>query len=288
VDAVQPCKSTYDFEVWRYTESGPKEKPSIQPVTKPRPKYITPYNRLVGALTVTQMRRKQINCSVDNTMVQTYLDASGATCQSTDEIDANPYSLDPTFQRFSEVYNGKLDVSSTYFDNERADDKDKSPYAFFPHEHDALKSVPRTTQIKRSVLGPRKLTIEKQSVDHAKDAKYTHQPSKNLFKVYFDELPTGKQADRMLSFLKDGKFIDSKTDGITVEMVVYNAQQVTVYVHFFCVCVCACAVCCVCVCALSVCVCVLFHVCNTNSYKCICTFESQASSTVKQAPSQNM
>jgi hypothetical protein len=67
--------------------------------------------------------------------------------------------------------------------------------------------------------------------DLQKNDTLIHWPSYNLFKIYFDELPTGKQADRMLVFLRDAKFIDSFTDTIDVEMVVYNAQQ-----ELFCIC----------------------------------------------------
>jgi hypothetical protein len=43
-----------------------------------RPKYVTPYNRMVGALMVTQKRRAKVQCQVINPEIQTYLDSSGA------------------------------------------------------------------------------------------------------------------------------------------------------------------------------------------------------------------
>jgi hypothetical protein len=204
---LKQCKSSYPFSVWRYMET--EVAPEVQPKPKPRPKYITPYNRMVGALMVTQRRKKQTNCSVENALIQRYLDTSGAVCQSTEETDSSPFSLDPTFQRFSDIYNGKLEVDTTYFDGERADDTDRNPFAFFPHSHDPLKFNSKT----RSSHQPssRKLTITNQAVqDLTKQEQLIHEASRKLFKLYFDELPTGKQGDRMLAFLRDGKFIDSK------------------------------------------------------------------------------
>jgi hypothetical protein len=201
VREVQTCQSSYPFSVWRHNTSYPPAKPEVQPEVKPRPKYITPHNRLVGALMVTQRRTKQVNCSVENLQVQTYLETSGSMCLSEQETDQAPFSLDPTFQRFSDVYNGKLDVGSVYFFDERADDKGRSPIAFFPHQHDPLRS--KGASPTRQLPFQRKLTISDPRVTgHIKEDRLTHEPSRNTFKLYFDELPTGKQADRMLSFLK--------------------------------------------------------------------------------------
>ena len=120
-----------------------------------------------------------------------------------------PTDIRSTLQRFSDIYNGKLSVESTYFDVERANDKDKNPFAFFPHEHDPLKN--KEALGKRSAIGPRKITIQNRTMtDLAKDERFIHAPSKRLFRLYFDELPTGKQGDRMLAYLRDGKFIDSR------------------------------------------------------------------------------
>jgi hypothetical protein len=78
----------------------------------------------------------------------------------------------------------------------------------------------------RSAASPRKFTVTDSKLrNHTKDPRFVHEPSRNTFKIYFDELPTGKQADRMLSYLKDGKFIDSRTNNIHVDIVSYNAQE---------------------------------------------------------------
>jgi hypothetical protein len=207
---IKKCQASYPFSVWSYVDAKTEVVPEVQPKAQPRPKYVTPHNRLVGALMVTQKRRRQANCSVDNSRMQKYLDTSRTTCQSHDDMDPSPFSLDPTFQRFSEeLYNGKLEVDSTYFDIERAADKDNSPYAFFPHEHNPIRSQGAAS--KQSLSAKRKLTVvNRTSTDLTKDELFIHKPSRKLFKLYFDELLTGRQADRMLAYLRDGKFIDSK------------------------------------------------------------------------------
>jgi hypothetical protein len=224
VEKVSTCRSSYPFSIWKYNETQTTQAPRVRPEAKARPKFVTPNNRLVGALMITQHRRKQVNCSVDNPLLQKYLESSGAKCQSSKDIDASPFSLDPTFQRFSEVYNGKLDVSSVYFSSERADDRDRSPMAFFPHQHDPLRS--KSAISTRRLQKKRKLAISDPSaVDQVKEQKYIHGPSRDTFKIYFDETLTGKQGDRMLQFLKDGKWIDARTQTIQVDLVTYNAQE---------------------------------------------------------------
>ena len=53
----------------------------VKPPAQPKAKYVTPYNRLVGAVMVTQMRKKQGACDVSNSFVKSYVKASGTTCQ---------------------------------------------------------------------------------------------------------------------------------------------------------------------------------------------------------------
>jgi hypothetical protein len=207
VQELATCQSSYPFSVWCYNEPG--LAPEVQPQAKPRSKYITPYNCLVGALMVTQRRTKKANCSVGNALIQKYLDSSGASCQSTDNVDSSPFSLDPTFLKFSRVYDGKLSAESVYFDDERANDIDRSPFAFFEHAHDIRAVVSHRKQTGETKL--RKLDVTyKTETNHRKDPKFTHEASRGLFKLYFDETLTGKQSDKMLAFMRDGKFIDSR------------------------------------------------------------------------------
>jgi hypothetical protein len=116
-------------------------------------------------------------------------------------------------------------VTSAFFASERSNDTDKNPYAFFPHQHDPLNSKGAVI-VGRRDMDKRKMTVKNPAlVDLTKNASIIHTPSVDLFKIYFDELPTGKQADRMIAFLRDAKFIDSLTDSMRVDLVTYNAQE---------------------------------------------------------------
>jgi hypothetical protein len=77
VNSIKNCRSSYDFEVWEYNKGLNPEKPTVRPKPKPRPKYITPHNRMVGALMITQQRKQTVNCLASNDKIQAYLDQSG-------------------------------------------------------------------------------------------------------------------------------------------------------------------------------------------------------------------
>jgi hypothetical protein len=222
VENVQSCKAQYPFAVWRYTDDHQK-RPQVKPRPKPKLRYVTPYNRLVGAVTITQRRRKQVECVVANKLVQVFVNTSGGVCQSTQEMDAQPYGLDPMFQRFSSVYDGKLEVDKSYFVAERR--PDNSPIAFFPHQHDPLANSSAVSK-RRHAMGTRDLTILNPLVTAlVKEDSKIHGPSRDLFKVYFDESLNGAQTDKMLSWLKDANFLDGKTEQVDVQIVTYNAEQ---------------------------------------------------------------
>jgi hypothetical protein len=160
----------------------------------------------------------------------TYTNA-GATCQSSVVLDGSPFALDPTFQRFSVTYNGKIEVTSAYFASERTNDTDRNPYAFFPHQHDPLAST-GAIKVGQRDMHKRKISVKNPALnDLTKNSSMIHKPSVDLFKIYFDELPTGKQSDRMIAFLRDAKFIDSLTETMQVDLVTYNAQ-----LELFCLC----------------------------------------------------
>jgi hypothetical protein len=177
---------------------------------------------------------KQIYIKSCNPHIYTYKHThthTGATCQSSAVSDGSPYALDPTFQRFSETYNGKIEVTSAYFSSERSNDTDRNPYAFFPHQHDPLTSAGAIIVGRRN-MDKRKISVKNPAFDDlTKNSSMIHKPSVDLFKIYFDELPTGKQSDRMIAFLRDAKFIDSLTDTMQVDLVTYNAQ-----LEIFCLC----------------------------------------------------
>ncbi len=53
----------------------------VKPPPMPKAKYVTPYNRLVGAVMVTQTRRKPQMCQVSNDYVKNYVDAADTSCR---------------------------------------------------------------------------------------------------------------------------------------------------------------------------------------------------------------
>jgi len=63
-DMVQPCPNVYDLEVWRYTEKTADSDtgelryvaPRVIPAAQPKPRFVTPQNRMVGAFVLTQVR----------------------------------------------------------------------------------------------------------------------------------------------------------------------------------------------------------------------------------------
>ncbi len=74
-----------------------------------------------------------------------------------------------------------------YFDEERTNDKDKSPMGFFPHQHDPVSGVGASTQGGFQVLNA-------SARGHVKPTEHIHDASRDVFKIYFDEFPTGAHA----------------------------------------------------------------------------------------------
>jgi hypothetical protein len=60
---IQPCSNTYDLEVWKFTEKTRNEEtgqmeyvaPDVIPKAEPKPRFVTPQNRMVGAFVLTQV-----------------------------------------------------------------------------------------------------------------------------------------------------------------------------------------------------------------------------------------
>eukprot|EP00961_Rhodomonas_salina_P014767 198204-Rhodomonas_salina.1 len=56
----------FDFEVWTYGDATAKEAPEVVPQTQPKVRFVTPFNRLVGAVVISQERRLGEECSRSN------------------------------------------------------------------------------------------------------------------------------------------------------------------------------------------------------------------------------
>jgi hypothetical protein len=177
-------------------------------------RFLTPFNRLVGALMITQRRVVTADCKLTNSDIQNYIDfGSGLDCLG-DSLDPTPYGRDPVFTTTSSLYSGDLAVSDYYQVSELALDMNgelSSPYGFFPHFYDAMNFDGENS----SVVG-KNLSL--------KDPTLIVPELANEFKLYFDERLDYHQADRMLTYMKDGGFIDDHTQEISVEMNTLNPE----------------------------------------------------------------
>ena len=175
---------------------------------KLRTRFATPFNRLVGALLIRQ-KRLQMSIGLDGSNVCGFRNDSvllysntadptrGLIClqakQSTD-----PFGSDPVFTSSSILYDGKLDVSGFYNTSEYSNPISRTPYGFFPHRYD-----PRTGMDKTTELFP-------EEADN--------------FLLFLDERISGAHAQRMITYINDGNFLDGQTKEISVEMITLNAD----------------------------------------------------------------
>jgi len=217
------CESSFTFTVWRFTEKTANNEtgkleyvaPQVVPAYVPTARTVTPFNRLVGGIAVTQTRHTQDTCIEDNIPRNTYIDnyssAAGVTCP-TNTNDNSSFGYDPAFMPSSGLYNGKLSASDWYTLSDRHTTTTVSgntttsspsfPKGFFPHSY--LQTSPGEST-------------------HATE-KPVHSGDGDLFKLYLDERLTGTQAKKAIQFAKDGKFIDGSTSSIQVDFITYNAD----------------------------------------------------------------
>jgi len=217
------CQSSYQFNVWRFTQktqnadTGAMEyvAPSVVPVYEPTARTVTPFNRLVGGIGITQERRRQESCIEDNIPRNVFIDdfseAAKVTCPAA-TLDNATFGYDPSFMPSSSLYNGKLSAADWY---SLVDRHVKSttvgnvtittpsfPKGFFPHSY--FQKLP--------------------GEEFNYTTKPTHTGSEDLFKLFLDERLTGTQAKRAIQFAKDGKFLDGSTSSVEVDFITYNAD----------------------------------------------------------------
>ncbi|EKX47388.1 hypothetical protein GUITHDRAFT_106834 [Guillardia theta CCMP2712] len=225
------CKDNHEFEVWKFNARG--KTPTVIPQFQPKVRELTPYNRMVGGIVISQRRRKGEDCSqgIQKPDVKAFTQSAkeGVLCPSEQQFDPKPFGYDATFMPFSSIYNGKLRPEMFYGPSERhaVNGTDGSstlsfPKGFFPHEYDA-------NWLDANLDGT--LSLEELAMDksyetvHEKDAKVVHGEDRNSFKLFFDERLTQKQAQAMVAFAKDGKFLDAQTQELHVEVVTFNAVK---------------------------------------------------------------
>ena len=168
--------------------------------TARKARFLTPYNQLIGAVTVSQ-RRRTTGCSLRNDSIGRYastkLISLGAICVN-EKISAAPFGVDPAFTSSSQLYEGYVDQTA-YYTRSETNPAGGTPYGFFPHRYDGK--------------------------NHStKNPIYIMKGEESSFKVYFTERISSKQAQRMVNYLKDGGFLDAQTSEVSVEIVTLNSN----------------------------------------------------------------
>ena len=199
------CPDTYKINMSkvpppRTKSTEPDEIPlSSSASTARKARFVSPYNQLIGALSITQTRSSGV-CLTRNDSVARYSAAKtpglGPVCRG-EITDASPYGVDPTFTGFSTLYRGDLDPLDFYTSSELQDSG--TPFGFFPHSYDG--------------------------VNHSKKPpKFIKKDEESVFKIYFTERMTGEYATKLVNYLRDGNFLDEKTNSVSVEMRTINAK----------------------------------------------------------------
>ncbi len=193
--------------------------PEVAPDGIAKVRFITPFNRLIGPVMITQKRRTTGNCSkVVNTYLknwaETGLDAGDGCLQGPNDFDSEFYGLDPAFVPSTAVYDGMLVAEDYYERHERLNktvqefnSRDKPvdvtypsvPVGFYPYKYDLF--------------------------NHTFKAENTYnQEHGDYFRLYFDTQLSQTQAMSMLDFMKDGGFLDDATSSIDVQTITFNAE----------------------------------------------------------------
>lgn len=230
---LQNCNSSYKFEIWKH---GFKDyNVDIKPSFTTTVRSITPNNRLVGAVVLSQKRVAYGRCSQENSLFKTarlnkhvnaYAGAELNKCHLAAQTSDLPFGYDPAFIRASSMYNGKLRAQTLYKGSEFA--TSELPYAFFPHKYNAdaidrdRDGVVNQTEASASASSYAHSYVSNGKVLPAKAPEQTCDASADDFLLFFDERLTQTQALKMLTFAKDGKFIDAQTEEVKVRFVTYN------------------------------------------------------------------
>ena len=100
-------------------------------------KFITPFNYLLGPLMITQWRFS--NAASCKRLEDDRLKAVfGKTCRG-DDLDPSPFGVDSVFATSSSLYDGTLDPTEFYTNEERSQNADgtpSTPFGFFAQRQD--------------------------------------------------------------------------------------------------------------------------------------------------------
>ena len=203
-----PDKYRLNLDVIPGVKRGSAEVASLvsQPTTL-RARFLTPFNRLIGAVIIRQKRTQKpimsnsgIVCSLNNDTIAKYSSTAdpsrGLICLG-NLVDRAFYGTDSAFSQFSTLYDGKLNPFDFYKNSEFSDLSSQSPFGFFPHRYDY-----QTGKDKSSTL------VEAEA---------------DNFLVYLDERISSRHAQDIITYLKDGGYLDKQTSEVTVEINTLNA-----------------------------------------------------------------
>jgi hypothetical protein len=205
------CPSSYQLDMLR-VPSVEHVRHSTSTIVLPTPLYsknstarkarfLTPYNQLVGAVIITQTRLTK-TCPLKQDAIGTYAAskeaALGIVCRGS-ELDPSFYGSDPAFIPTSSLYRGDIRPEQFYTSSERRNDSGRVPYGFFPHFYD------QTSHMNKS-------------------SKYVVKREALSFKVFFTERLSAAAAQRMLTFMIDGGFVDTQTQEISVQFATLNSR----------------------------------------------------------------
>jgi hypothetical protein len=181
---------------------------NMQPSTL-RARYLSPFNRLVGGVIIRQKRLQSPEgvtngsfavCSIKNDSIGRYCSTAdpsrGLLCRGNTQDDAF-YGMDPVFTSASRLYDGKQNPFNFYNSSEFASLSTLSPFGFFPHSYD------------HSSGSTKNVTLVPEEA--------------NNFLVFLDERISSVHAQNIITYLKDGGYIDQQTREISVEINTLNA-----------------------------------------------------------------
>ena len=199
------CQSRYELNMSRIPPVPRTSSPlSVVPLFSPnstvrKARFLTPYNQLVGAITVSQ-RRLQSSCKLGTDAVGRYLATKvpslGPICRGS-VVDSKPFGVDPAFSQSSSLYRG--DVSRLEFYNTSEIGISRQPFGFFPHSYDGETRSPK----------PPELVMTGES---------------DTFKLFFSEQLSASAAMDLVTYMSDGGFLDFQTDQVDVQIITLNAN----------------------------------------------------------------
>ena len=152
------CESRRRFELWQHSSPGnPPPNPQTSSVSYMR--TVSPFNNILGAVVVTQTRASTAACvNEGNERLTSFTSSHSVSCIGPELSGRNGsggYGVDPTFEVFSSLFDGK-DMANQYYNGQEvaqsgpqanynatlegffSSDGAFVPFGFFPHSWDQV------------------------------------------------------------------------------------------------------------------------------------------------------